>query len=150
MAAKLRIATVANSISQLEIPELVVRDIDEVKANPEARLSVLIPDAEYITDVFAETRSFGGASAMWDIRYTLNYRLLYKPMGTGRTMTIEQMAGLTELIGQIWDAVLAIGVLDGCEDITINGISGFGPVVAPNGDEWWGCLLGFRILEQIR
>ena len=146
----LRIETVANSISLLDVEGLTIRDIDEVKVNPEKRLSVLMPESNFITDVEPEVRSFGGASAVWDIRYTLNYRLLYKPAGEGRTMTIEQLIGLTRLVSKVWDAFLGIGVLAGCEDVTIAGISDFGPVEAPNGDPWWGCVLSFRILEQIR
>lgn len=150
MADSLRISTVANSISLIDVPGLTIRDIDDIKVKPEGRMAVMFPDADFLTDMGAEIRSFGGASAMWDIRYTLNYRLLYKPAGTGRTMTIEQVAGLGNLVSKIWDAVLGLGVVSGCEDITIGGISNFGPVDAPNGDGWWGCLLSFRVLEQIR
>lgn len=150
MAATLRIATVAKSISALDVEGLVICDLDEIKTNPEKRLSVLVPDADFITDIIPEIRTFGGASAMWDIHYTLKYRLLYKPLGSGRTMTFEQIVGLTQMIAKIWDAVLKIGVLSGCEDITIGGISDFGLVLAPNDDPWWGCILSFRIMEQIR
>jgi hypothetical protein len=155
MAATLRIKTVADSISKLDVDGLVIRDIDNIKVKPEQRLSVLIPEAEYITDLVTERCSFGGASAMWDVYYTLNYRLLYKPLGTGRTMTLEQINGLVGMVGKIWDAVLGVGVMAGCEDITLNSISSFGPVDAPDSTPsdphaWWGCLLGFRILEQIR
>lgn len=155
MAAELRIDTVARSISELVVEGLTIRDADEIKVNPEKRKPVMFPDIPFVTDLAPVIRSFGGASAMWDIYYTLNYRLLFKPIGTERTMEIKQVVGLVKLIAKIWDAVLAIGVLEGCEDISISGISDFGPVAAPNSTDlepniWWGCILSFRIMEQIR
>ncbi len=146
----LRISTVADSISNLSVANLTIRDIDQSKVNPEKRLSVLVPNDEYITDVVAERESTGGALALMTMSYTLNYRLLYKPMGTGRSMTLEQFSGLVSMIGLIWDAFLAIGVIAGCEDMMISNISSFGPIEAPNGDPWWGCILGFQVKEFVR
>lgn len=146
----LRISTVADSISNLSVAGLTICDIDQVKVNADNRISSLVPNDEYITDVLQEINSFGGGSALMTLSYNLNYRLFYKPVGTGRSMTLEQISGLVALIGLIWDAFLAIGVLSGCEDITIANISAFGVVLDPADNPWWGCILGFRVKEFVR
>jgi hypothetical protein len=146
----LRIATVADSISKLSVAGLTISDIDAIKAAADTRISTMIPNADYITDVVSEVDSYGASVAMMTLYYTLNYRLLYKPLGTGRTMTLEQFSGLVAMVGLIWDAFLDIGEIAGCEDLSISSVGNFGPVEDPAGSGWWGCDLGFRVKEFVR
>ena len=146
----LRISTVADSISKLDVTDLVICDIDQIKVNADKRISSLVANDEYITDVLQEVNSTGGSTALMTLSYTLNYRLFYKPLGTGRTMTLEQVTGLVEMIGLIWDAIMDINTIDGCEGIEIANISAFGVVLDPADNPWWGCILGFRVKEFVR
>jgi hypothetical protein len=146
----LRIATVADSIAGLSVAGLTICDVNEIKAVEDKRRSAMIPNAEYITDVTAEVNSFGAELGKMKLWYTLNYRLLYKPAGTGRVMTLEQFSGLVSMVGLIWDAFLAIGVIAGCEDLQITNIGNFGQVLDPGDNPWWGCDLSFRAMEFVR
>ena len=146
----LRIATVADSISKLSVSGLTICDIDQIKAQADKRGSWLFPLGGFLSSPVHTRDSFGGSSAKMTLSYTFNYRLLYKPVGTGRTMTLEQIAGLVAMVGLIWDAILAIDTITGCEDITIESLdSADGSVEDPSGNLWWGYDMGFRITEFV-
>jgi hypothetical protein len=146
----LALATVADSISKLSVSGLTIRDINEIPVVADTRISQLIPGADYVTDIAVEVNSWGGAAAKLTVTYTLNYRLLYKELGTGRTMTLEQISGLVSLIALVWDAVMAIDTIDGAVDVSVQSISNFGVVNDPSDNGWWGADLGFRVKEFVR
>ena len=146
----LRIATVADSISKLSVSGLTICDIDQIKTVEDKRRSAMIPNVDYISDVAVQVDSFGADIGKMTVFYTLNYRLLYKPIGTERTMSIVHFSGLVAMVGLIWDAFLAIGAISGCEDLSIANIGNLGLVEDPSGNGWWGCDLGFRVMEFVR
>ena len=146
----LAIATVADSISKLSVSGLTLKDIDAVPAKGDNRAAILIPAPEYITGATFTPETFGETTGFKTVQYTLNYRLLYAAIGTGRTMTLEQFAGLVAMVAAIWDAVLADSTITGCVDIIPEGVSGVGGAVSdPGGGNWWGCDMGFRVTEHV-
>jgi hypothetical protein len=145
----LRIATVADSIAGLTVTGLVLKDLDQVKAKMDTRQAALMPLPDFVTGFEMVRDSYGGANAKMTVSYTLNYRLFFKPAGTGRTMILEQLPGLVAMIAAIWDAVLAISTIAGCEDIIPLDVSTIGVVNDPGDNAWWGCDMAFRVKEFV-
>lgn len=145
----LQIATIANSISRLSVSGLTLLDVDEIPPVVDPRVSTLLPLPNYITDFEMVRDSFGSSDAKMTVVYTLNYRLFYKPVGTGRITTIEGVSGLVEMVGLVLDAVLAIDTLDGAVDITPQDVTNMGIVNDPSDNQWHGCDIALRVTEFV-
>jgi len=150
----IKLSTVAYAISNLVVADLIIADIDKIPLEIGLRAPHLIPLPAYVTDVEAVRDSFGGASALMTISYTLNYRLLYAPAGSDRAMSVEIFDNMVEMVTAIWDAFLAIGVLDAdiseVVDILPNGVTAMGIVNDPVDRPFYGCDLAFRVTEFVR
>ena len=150
----LQLLAVAETIAALEVDGLIIRDIDDIPVEVGIRQALLIPHPNYISDFVAERVSFGGASALMDVTYTLNYRLCYQPVGTERAMTITVWGGLIDMVARIWDAFLAIGVFvtDHNEVVDVIPLAPYnmGIVNDPADRAFYGCDLAFQISEQVR
>lgn len=146
----LSLTTITNSISRLSVPGLTILDVDEIPAVVDMRTSCMMPLPDFLTDFEMTRDSYGGGStADMTVGYTLHYRLFYRPVGTGRIVTIEAAAGLLEMVGKILDAVLAIDTIDGVEDITPQDVTNMGIVNDPSDNQWHGCDFSFRVMEFV-
>jgi len=150
----LELLTVAETIAALEVDGLIIRDIDDIPAEVGLRQSLLIPKPDYVTDFVMERVSYGGASALIDVTYTLNYRLLYQPIGAERALTLTVWSGLVDMVARIWDAFLAIGVFqpDHDEIVEVVPLAPFnmGIVNDPSDRAFYGCDLAFQVHEFAR
>jgi len=148
----LQFDTVTDAISKLTVAALKIKDIDEIPVEGgKSRQALLIPKpVDFMTDVSMVRKSFGGgSSAKMDFGYVITYRLLYKPIGDGRSNILAPYPQLIAMIRAIWDAILAIDVFPGCEDIIPAGISMVGPTEDPTGVLYWGADFSFRIMEFV-
>lgn len=151
----LNLLNVAEAIAALDVTGLEIRDINEIPAEVGLRSpAVLVPLPAYITDFTMERDSYGGGStAKMTVGYTLNYRLLYAPIGTDRVLTLAIFMDLTEMIGLILDAVLAIDVLDSdfseVVDIVPLSVINMGIVNDPADRAFYGCDFAFRVSEFV-
>jgi len=146
----LRVATISNSIAALSVSGLVLKDIDEIPAEVGDRTPILIPMPDYMTDFEMVRDSFGsGDTAKMTVQYTLNYRLCYIRAGAGRANVLEYFDNMVSMCAAIMDAVLAIGVFTGAEDIVPVGIVNMGIVNDPADQPYYGCDLSFRVLEFV-
>lgn len=146
----LQIETVVSSIAELQVQDLQILRVDNVPATSSGREKYLIPLPNFITDFEAVRDSFGGGStALQTVMYTLNYRLLYAPAGAGRGDVLEWVSGLTLMVGYIFDAILAVDVLEGAVDITPAGITNMGLVNAPDDRSFYGCDIAVRVTEFV-
>ena len=146
----LAISTVAHSISGLTVAGLVIKDKHDVPAGGDPRQPLLIPLTQYVSDFTMERDSFGGGSvAKMTVTYTLNYRFLYKPVGTGRENILEVFSAMVDMVALIWDAVLAIDVIAGAIDIIPISPVGMGVVEDPSAMPYWGCDLSFQVMEFV-
>ena len=150
----LQIVRVAETISQLVIPGLEIRDIDDIPAEVGLRDAMLIPKPDYITDFTMTRVSYGGASALVDVTYTLNYRLCYQPVGMERPMTLTVWGGMCSMVAGIWGKFLEIGVFnaDHNEVVDVEPLAplNMGIVNDPAGRAFYGCDLAFKIMEFAR
>ena len=141
----LAIATVSDSISGLSVSGLTIEDVDNLSvfiASP----PVLAPMPDFITNFELIYDSFGsGATAQKTIRYDLNYRLYYAPVGSDRKLA--PFEGMIDMIAAILDAVIDVVNLTGAIEIMPTGTIRPGIVLAPDGAQFFGCDLAFRITE---
>jgi hypothetical protein len=150
----LQLLTVAETIAALEVDGLIIRDIDDIPAEVGLRQALLIPHANYVSD-FAMTRaSYGGASAKMDVTYTLNYRLCYQAIGAERALTLTVWSGMVDMVAQIWDAFLSIGVFNSDHSEIVDVVplapANMGIVNDPADRAFYGCDLAFQVTEFAR
>jgi hypothetical protein len=151
----IQVRNVAKAISELNVEGLIIKDIDEIPAEVGQRSpAVLIPLPDFIGEFSMVRDSYGGgSSAAMTVNYTLGYRLLFQPIGTSRAMSLVVFLGLTEMIGLIWDAVLAIDVLDTdfdeVVDLVPTSITNMGIVNDPADNVFYGCDMTFEVTEFV-
>ena len=146
----LQIATVVDSISKLSVSGAKIKDKDQIPAAGDARQPMIIPLSNFVTEFTMVRDSFGGGSeAKMTVTYVLNYRILYKPLGSGRAPQLENISPLVDLIARWWDAVLAIDVFAGAVDIIPYTITGMGAVKDPSEESWWGADLSVKVTEFV-
>ena len=143
----LAFATVADSIAALSVSGVTLKDVDNIPEDATGLGPLIIPAPNYLTNFSMTRQSYGGgSSAEMDVSYTLNYRLLFAPVGAGRGF-IGVVDVMVDKLALFLDAVLAIDTIDGCEDITPDGVSNFGVVTDPAGNNYFGCDISLNILE---
>ena len=141
------LATVADSIAALTVSGVTLKDVDNIPEDVTGMGPLIIPAPNYLTNFTMERMSFGGgSSAEMDVKYTLNYRLLFAPVGAGRGF-IGVVDVMVDKLALFLDAILAIDTISGCEDITPSGVSNFGVVTDPAGNQYFGCDISLDVLE---
>ena len=146
----LAIATIADSISDLDVNGVRILDMDQIKAGVNERdCPVLFPEPlGFISDFTVERDSQGIPSqARKTARYNLNYTFCYAPVGTGREL--EKYGDMVEKVFAILDEVILHDTITGLVDIEPDAVIEFGPVPDPAGNQFLGCRLRFRVMEFI-
>lgn len=114
----LKINTVADSISNLTVSGLSLKDIDEIPAKLEGRdcpFLTLDPDNP-VTFESLDFVTTGGPNAKKDAHYTLNYLLVYGQVGKGRTNKLESISGMISMAQLIIEAVIGATAITGAVD----------------------------------
>jgi hypothetical protein len=141
----LAIATVADSISKLSISGLTIKDVNELPDSVQARdCPVIIPAPNFVTNFQAERQELTVNEL--DYRYTLNYRLLAFPVGSGRGI-FEAYPKAVEWTGKFLDALVANHSITGAVDIEPGSVISFGVVEDPGGSSFHGCDIAINVLE---
>lgn len=144
----LQIATVWASIGALSVTNLDIKDIGEVTETYEIRGAIMYPNIESpITIAVPKRQSFGlGSLAKKDITYSLNYRLLYAPVGSGRGIK-DIYSSMFVMVAGIFDAVAVSDALTGTIDINPRISSSSTTVKDPGGNSFYGLDISFDVLE---
>jgi hypothetical protein len=145
----LQVAAVANSIAGLSVSGVTLFDIDEVPKAADTRKPSIVPFLpNFLTDFTVTRQSQGAGSALQDVRYNLNYRLFYAPVGSGRGLH-----GVVDVMLDKWalfaDALLAIETIAGAVTADPVGTPNFGTVEDPSNKQFWGCDFQIEILEFV-
>jgi hypothetical protein len=135
---------VANSIAGLSVSGVTLIDIDEIPKTGDTRKPSFIPAPNWLSNLSQERMNFSGA--LRDVEYTLTYRLLYAPVGSGRGLVGPYNEMITKA-GLFMDAIMAVVTLVGLEDILLDGINNVGVVLDPSDNKFWGCDISVRVLE---
>lgn len=144
----LKIITVWDSISALSVSNLTIKDIDAVSEAWEVRGATLYPDISNPITINAPVRqSFGvGSSVKRDVSYTMNYRLLYAPVGSERGIT-DIYSGMFTMIAALFDATINADPLSGTIDIMPRITSSGTRVLDPSNSQFYGLDISFDVLE---
>ena len=114
-----QLVTIANSITEISVSGLTIKDVDEIPTSINQRdCPLLIPNPEnYISGVKIEPDSFGtGSDRKMTLTYSLSYMLIYGEVGGGRVHTIDTYAGMLTKACAFMDAFYALNGLTGAVD----------------------------------
>ena len=142
------IATVADGISKLTISGVTIKDIDEIPDAASLLCPLLIPQPnEFVTDMTVTRQTVGSmGTAKIDTSYNLNYVYLHCEAGSG-VNSFAPYASLISKLETILEVILANDVIAGAVDLSVQNIGNVGIITDPAGNEFWGVMLSFRILE---
>lgn len=142
------LATVADSISKISITGVTVKDIDEIPQSAALLCPILIPQPNgYVSGVNVEFQSFGSnTGAKIDMSYTLNYIYLHSNAGAGLGQ-LQVYSGLISKLSTIIVAILSNDAITGLVDMQLESIGNIGVIEDPSGNQYWGVMLSFRVLE---
>ena len=144
----LKVETVWTAIKALSVTSLTIKDIGEVTEAYEIRGAVLFPLIDNPVTIAAPKRqSFGiGSVAKKDVNYTLNYRLLYAPVGSERGVK-EIYSNMFVMVANLFNAVVNNDALSGTIDIQPRIASTSTTVKDPAGSSFYGLDISLDVLE---
>lgn len=147
MTITVSFAAVADNIAGLAMTPVTVKDIDQIPDNAELLCPILFPQpSNFVSDILATHESFGSnGTPKINMNYTLNYVFLHAK--TGGVGQYEAYAGLIANLEIILESILSNDALASAIDNMPSSIQGIGIVEDPTGNQYWGALLSFRILE---
>lgn len=148
MTVTVGLITVADSISNLSISGVNVRDIDQIPENALAILPVLFPLPNgFVTDVVFSRQSMGDAEALMNMEYVLHYRYLHAAIGSGGGL-LAAYSGLLTNLAAIVKKILESSNVTGAVDVTLQSVSGIGPLPDPGGQtQYHGVDIALKVLE---
>lgn len=147
------ITTICDSISQLEVSGVRIRDLDQIPTQVNERdCPILFPDPLNFVSAWELQRDSQGSNnlpaAKYTIYYTLTYSFLYAPVGAERP-GLEKYAKMVDKLMEVIDVILANDDITGLIDIQPEQIDEFGPVPDPSGNQFIGCRLRLRVTEFV-
>lgn len=142
------ISTVADSISNLTISGVTIKDIDAIPDTARMLCPLLIPQPNnFVSDIAVSFETFGSnGSAKINTNYTLNYVFLFCETGSGIN-AFAAFSGLMTKLSAILVAINSNDTITGAVDVRINSIGNIGVIVDPAGIEFWGLEFSLRVLE---
>ncbi len=142
---------VTNSIAALSISGVTVKDIDQIPTSASMLCPILFPQPnDFVTGITPTFETYGSnGGAKINMTYTLNYVFLECEAGSGIS-AFDAYNGLITHIAAILQAVLSNDAITGAVDITPHGIPNIGVIEDPAGNQFWGALLSFEILEYVQ
>jgi hypothetical protein len=151
MTITVSFATVAHSIAALAVPGVTIKDIDEIPAAGSLLCPIMFPQPSgTISGIQPVFQTVGtGGTAKIDLSYTLHYVFLECEAGSG----INELAATAAVIGHLADileVMLANDAVIGAIDSVPESIDEIGVIEDPTGNQYWGALLSFKILEFVQ
>lgn len=141
------IATVADSISNLSISGVTIKDIDGIPDSAVMLCPLLIPQPNnFVTDLSVSFETYGSnGGAKINTSYTLNYVFLFCEVGG--LGAFASFAGLISKLQSILVAINSNDAISGAVDMKINSIGNIGVITDPAGKEYWGLEFSLKVLE---
>lgn len=142
------ISTVADSISNLSISGVTIKDIDSIPDAARLLCPLLIPQPNnFVSDISVTFETYGSnGGAKINTNYTLNYVFMFCEVGSGIN-AFSAFAGLMTKLSAILVAINSNDAITGAVDMKINTIGNIGVITDPAGVEYWGLQFSLRILE---
>jgi len=145
----LYLSSIADSISQISISGVTVKDKDQIVGDWQSTQFVLYPNPDaWITGFSIQYDAMlQGASAPATISYTLNYRFLSVQVGDISTFPVSY-SGLVDKVAAIINAIIATPApYSGRVEMMIGEVS-VGPKTDPVGNNYFGADFALRITEM--
>lgn len=148
MTVTVNLVTVADSIANLSISGVNVKDIDQIPESALPVLPVLFPLPNgFITDVNWTRLTLGDAEAQMNLEYVLHYRYLHAVVGSGGGLLAVYSDMITN-IAAILKKIFENSTLLGAVDITLESVSDIGALPDPAGQtQYHGVNIALRVLE---
>ncbi len=148
MTITVSFSTVADSISNLSISGVTIKDINQIPDSASMLCPLLIPQPNgFVSEITPTFETFGSnGTPKINMMYTLNYVFLHSEVGSG----ISAFDGYSDLMAKlelIFEAILSNDVVTGAVDFKLQSVSNVGVITDPAGLDYWGVLLSFRVLE---
>ena len=149
MTVSLLLANIADSISQMSVSGVTVKDKDEIVADWESLPNVLFPKPDgWITNFSMDFKSFlQGTSAAMDVSYTLTYRFLGTAVGDLSTFPVAYSTLVNKLV-LILNAFIALDApYSGRVELVVGSVD-IGPKDDPAGNQYHGADITINITEM--
>lgn len=148
MTVNCQLVTIADAIAGLSISGVNNFDIDKIPENAIDYCPAFFPRPDnFITEMTPEIVTLGGDAVRGiNLSYTLNYRFLFAPVGSGAVL--QNYAGLITKLELILEAVLGNSTPAGSVNMELAGLSDIGPMTDPAGQNTYhGVEIALRVLE---
>ena len=151
MSIDIQFSTVANSISEISIPGITIKDIDNIPENCLMLCPLIIPDPDmWITEFEVVDDSIGiAATRQRTLRYTLNYLYLHTTIGGSLGGLLAVYAGMVENMVTIANALLTNEDITGAVEQRMTKIGDIMMVSDPAGNQYFGTQISLRVMEFI-
>lgn len=150
MTFSLNLGNIAEDISHISVPEVTIRDKDEIAASWVSVPNVLFPNTEgdgWITEFRLEYQALPrGQDAAVNVMYTLRYRFLGTQVGSVATFPDSYADLVTKVIAIINAMVALHDPYNGSVNMEITSIS-LGPRTDPAGNNYFGADISLSIEE---
>lgn len=149
MTIAVNFVTVADSISKLSIAGVNVFDIDQIPAKAMGNLPALFPAPDgFISDIsFSRVTKGSNGTAKMDFSYTLKYRFLHSPVGSGGGL-VSTYADLIAKLALILVTIFTNDSIPGALDMQLQNVSDISPMLDPAGSaEYHGVDIMLRVEE---
>ncbi len=147
MTVTCNVNTVAASIAALSISGVTIKDITAIPDSARMLCPILIPQPNgYMSNSTMTFESFGSnGAAKMNLEYDLNYVFLYSEVGG--ISAFAAYSGLMTKLAAVLVSIMSNDAITGLVDMRLNSIGDIGVINDPAGNEFWGVLLSFHILE---
>ncbi len=151
MTIAVSFSTVADSISNIAISGVTVKDINQIPDSASMLCPLLMPQPNgFVSEITPTFETFGSnGTPKINLSYTLNYVLLHSEVGSG----ISAFDGYSDLMAKlelIFEAIFSNDAITGAVDLKLQSVSNVGVVTDPAGLDYWGVQLSFRVLEYVQ
>ena len=149
MTVSLLLANVADSISQISVSGVTIKDKDQLSGSWVSLPNVLYPNPDgWITGFSINyVTVMQGTTAPMDISYTLNYRFLGVAVGDIATFPIAY-SGLVDKLTLIINAVIGVyAPYSGKVEMKLGDIN-LGAKDDPAGNQYFGADIALNIMEM--
>lgn len=148
MTVACNVNTVSTAISELSVSGVTIKDITAIPESARMLCPILLPQPnDYMSGVQFSFESFGSnGTALMNLEYDLNYVYLHCEAGSGMNAFAPFSALMTKLAAILVE-IMSNDKIDGLVDLKLNSVSNIGIISDPAGNEFWGVLLSFHVLE---
>lgn len=147
MTIDVKLVTIVDAISQISVSGVTVVDVDHIPENALKLCPILFPAPDgFVSNAVFTPQTMGADSVRkLDLSYSLKYRLLYAPLGTGSFLA--NYAGTLEKLSLILEAIFSTSSPTGAIDMQLESLN-VDAMTDPAGQtQYHGAEISLTVLE---